>query len=291
MRVVAGGRGRGEEGDEDDGWIHGSKDYATLRTVKNLAVIREPWKLDPLAWIHRAEALAIARELGAPLVSWSDRLPEGPILLRLSDPFMRRAVAMIDRDYLGPGTQALERCYDKYEAHRRVAAGGLHSPATWLGDSPTLPDPPFVLKPRRGSDSIGVRIVSAVPAAARNAEHLVQSRIVGREVTVALFRDRVGMPLEILVPRGTPYAFAQKYLMRPPRRVLDEESLRDCARHAGQLLGIDWAARVDFIVDDDGRAFFLECDAAPLVGAESVFAASFAAAGVERRQQLDWLVA
>jgi D-alanine-D-alanine ligase-like ATP-grasp enzyme len=57
----------------------------------------------------------------------------------------------------------------------------------------------------------------------------------------------------------------------------------------GRLLGIDWAARVDFIVRD-GTPFFLECDAAPLVGPDSAFAASFAAAGVERAAQLRWLV-
>jgi len=267
----------------------GRGDYATLLTMEAVVVIREPWRFDALAWIHRAEARAIARELGAPLVIWPGSLRAARPLLRLSDPFMRRVVGGLAPDYFGPGAQALERCYDKYEACRTAAAGGLDAPATMLGDSPTLPDAPFVSKPRRGSDSIGVRIASAIPVRARNAEHLVQSRIVGREVTVALFREQVGMPLEILVPRGTPYSFSRKYLFRPSRRVLADESLRECARRAGQLLAIDWAARVDFIVADDGRAYFLECDAAPLVGAKSAFAASFTAAGVDRRRQLDWL--
>jgi len=258
--------------------------------MQSVVVIREPWRFDPLAWIHRAEARSIARELGAPLATWSGSLPAAPLLLRLSDPFMRRAVAVLDRDYCGPGAAALERCYDKYEAHRTVAAGGLDTPETMLGDSPRVPEAPLVLKPRRGSDSIGVRIASAVPSAARNAEHLLQSRIVGREVTVALFRDEVGMPLEILLPRGTPYSFARKYLLPPRRRVLTDESLRERARRVGGLLGVDWAARVDFIVADDGRAYFLECDAAPLVGPGSAFAASFEAAGIDRARQLDWLL-
>ena len=67
--------------------------------------------------------------------------------------------------------------------------------------------------------------------------------------------------------------------------------MRDTALKAGKLLGVDWAARVDFIVEDaTSRALFLECDAAPLVGSRSAFAESFAAAGVDRRRQLDWLV-
>jgi len=148
--------------------------------METVVVIREPCRFDALAWIHRAEARAIARELGAPLVTWSGALPAGRPLLRLSDPFMRRVVRGLGGDYCGPGAEALERCYDKHEASRTVAAGGLDTPETMLADSPKLPDAPFVLKPRRGSDSIGVRIASAVPAAARNADHLVQSRIVGR---------------------------------------------------------------------------------------------------------------
>jgi D-alanine-D-alanine ligase-like ATP-grasp enzyme len=54
---------------------------------------------------------------------------------------------------------------------------------------------------------------------------------------------------------------------------------------------VDWVARVDFIIDDAGRPQLLDCDAAPLVGPDSAFAASFAAAGVDRRRQLDWLIA
>jgi D-alanine-D-alanine ligase-like ATP-grasp enzyme len=253
-------------------------------------VVREPWRPDPLAWIHRAEARAIAGELRSPLVEYSGALPPDRALLRLSDPFMRRVVAEAQDAYFGPGSKALERCYDKYEAHRIAVEGGIDAPQTSLAGSTTLPAAPFVLKPRRGSDSIGVRIASTVPEARRNAEHLVQARIVGREVTVGVFRGEVGAALEILLPHGTPYSFLRKYVLRPRRAILQDETLRETARHVARLLGVDWAARVDFIVADDGRARFLECDAAPLVGPDSAFAASFAAAGVERARQLEWLV-
>jgi D-alanine-D-alanine ligase-like ATP-grasp enzyme len=256
-----------------------------------IVVVREPWRLDPLAWIHRAEARAIARELHAPLLEYTGKLPPGLALLRLSDPFMRRVVGEVSTPYRGPGRQALERCYDKYAAHRLVSASGLDSPETVLADSPNIPDAPFVLKPRRGSDSIGVRIARVVPESRRNPDHIVQARIVGREVTIALFRGQVGLPLEIHVPPGTPYSFLRKYLLRPGRAPFADEALRAVARRIGQVLGVDWAARVDFIVEPDtGRAWFLECDAAPLVGPDSAFASSFAAAGIDRRQQLDWLL-
>jgi D-alanine-D-alanine ligase len=252
-------------------------------------VVREPWRADPLAWIHRAEARAIARELHAPLVEYEiGHFPDHG-LLRVSDSFMRRVLGELDVPYRGPGREALERCYDKHEAHRIAISGGIDAPETLLADSPNLPAPPFVLKPRWGSDSIGVRITTRVPPSKRNREHLVQARVVGREVTVAIFRDRAGMPLRIFVPPGKPYSFLRKYLLRPGRETLADESLRARSLRIGELLGIDWAARVDFIVEDSGRAWFLECDAAPLVGPDSAFAESFTAAGVDRARQLDWL--
>jgi D-alanine-D-alanine ligase len=255
-------------------------------------VVREPWRLDLLCWIHRAEARAIARELQAPLFDYGGALlPGSRPLLRLSDPCMRRVVAELGTPYCGPGRDALERCFDKYGAHRIVTGAGLDAPGTVLADSARLPQAPFVLKPRRGSDSLGVSIAAAVPPAKRNEDFLVQERIIGREVTVGLFRDEVGVPLEILVPRGKPYSFLRKYLLRPRRATLADEKLRGAAGRIARALGIDWAARVDFIVEDgSGRACFLECDAAPLVGPDSAFAASFAAAGVSRARQLEWLV-
>ena len=257
----------------------------------SLVVVREPWRFDPLAWIHRAEARAIARELQAPLIEYSGALPAGMPLLRISDPLMRRVVGELRVPYRGPGRDALERCYDKHEAHRIVSASGIDSPETVLADSAKFPGAPFVLKPRRGSDSIGVRIASTVPPSRRNPGHLVQARVIGREVTIALFRGEVGLPLEIHVPPGKPYSFLRKYLLRPGRAALEDEALRAVALRVGQVLGVDWAARVDFILEaGTGRAWFLECDAAPLVGPDSAFAASFAAAGVERRRQLEWLV-
>ena len=246
-----------------------------------VVVVREPWRPHPLAWIHRAEARSIARELGVRLVS--GEVPPGS-LLRLSDPVMREVVRTLRVPYFGPGSAALERCYDKHEACRRVAG----APRTFLASEAHSLPAPFVLKPRRGSDSIGVRLVSRIPPGRRDEDHLAQERVVGDEVTVALFRERVGMPLRIRLPPGTPYSFLRKYVWRPASEVLRDEAIRDAARAAGRALGVDWAARVDFIVRD-GQPFFLECDAAPLVGPRSAFAASFAAAGVERATQLAWL--
>jgi D-alanine-D-alanine ligase-like ATP-grasp enzyme len=255
-------------------------------------VVREAWRLDPLAWIHRAEARAIARELDSKMVAYrQSAVAGGKLLLRLSDPVMREALRELKVPYCGPGRAALERCYDKYEAQRIVVAGGLDAPRTLPADAKHDLRAPFVVKPRWGSDSIGVRVAAAIPARRRNADHLVQELVLGEEFTVAVFRDRAGAPLRIFLPPGTPYSFLRKYFWRPRRAPVEDGNLRETALRAARLLGVDWAARVDLMRETaTGRLCFLECDAAPLVGPASAFAASFAAAGVDRATQLRWLL-
>ena len=67
--------------------------------------------------------------------------------------------------------------------------------------------------------------------------------------------------------------------------------MRRLATDMAGLFAIEWAARIDLIhVGTTGRLRFLECDVAPLVGPGSAFAASLAAAGVARAEQLELLL-
>jgi D-alanine-D-alanine ligase-like ATP-grasp enzyme len=253
-----------------------------------IRVVAEPWRPHPLAWIHRAEARAIARELNAPLTTRTAGAGAG-MLLRLSDPVMRQAVQALTRAgiaYRGPGAAVLERCYDKYEATRAAHAAGIDGPETTLG--PRAFFGVRLVKPRRGSDSIGLRIVEdgRVPDG-----FIAQALVVGAEHTVAVFRDRVGLPLRIHLPEGTAYSFARKYLLRPTVCAIRHPEVQVFAQRVARLFGVDWAARVDLIEErGTGRLVFLECDAAPLVGPRSAWAASFCAAGVGRAEQLGWLL-
>jgi D-alanine-D-alanine ligase-like ATP-grasp enzyme len=274
----------------------------------NVAVLRESWRPHPLAWIHRAEARSFAEELRRAgytvrLVRFqSDSvsgLPTGTLLLRVSDPVMLAAVRTLTRaarPFLGPGAAVMERCYDKYEAHRIATANGIDCPATALASAAGGMSFPLMLKPRRGSDSIGIRLLrhGPIPARARTDSHIAQQYVNGAELTVAVFRRRVGMPLRILLPAGTPYTFIRKYLLRPQREALTDKNLaervRSTALEIAEIFGVDWAARIDLIHETaTGGLRFLECDVVPLIGAHSAFAASFEAARVSRAEQLRML--
>ena len=275
----------------------------------NVTVLRESWQPHPLAWIHRAEARFFAEELrragyAARLVRFRDDsisdLPSGLLVLRLSDPVMLAAVQTLTRaaiPFLGPSAAVMERCYDKYEAYRVATAHGVDCPATALASEASITSIPMLLKPRRGSDSIGVRLLrdGRIPARARTDRYITQQYVRGVELTVAVFRERAGMPLRIFLPQGMPYSFFRKYLRPAPRAPLADiglaERVRRTALEIAKIFGVDWAARIDLIHEmENDRLRFLECDVAPLVSANSAFAASLEAAGIGRAEQLQMLL-
>jgi D-alanine-D-alanine ligase-like ATP-grasp enzyme len=199
--------------------------------------------------------------------------------------------------FLGPSAAVMERCYDKYEAYRVATQNGVDCPVTALASEDGTMPFPLVLKPRRGSDSIGVRFLrdGPIPARARTDAYIMQQYVRGAELTVAVFRDRAGMPLRIVLPESTPYSFLRKYLLRPGRVPVADAVLaarvRRMALEIAEIFAVDWAARVDLIHETEtGRLRFLECDVAPLIGANSAFAASFEAAAVNRAKQLRMLL-
>ena len=274
-----------------------------------ITVVHETWRPHPLAWIHRTEACSVAQELRRygheiRLVRYREAsivdLGSAPILLRLSDPVMlaaARALTRAAKPYIGPSADVMERCYDKYEAHRIAIANGVDCPATALAGEAGGLRFPLVLKPRRGSDSIGVRVITKgpIPKRARTNDYIAQEYARGAELTVAVLRDRAGMPLRIFLPEGTPYSFFRKYLLRPRRAPLVDaglvERVRRKALEIAGIFGVDWAARVDLIYETaTDRLCFLECDVAPLIGARSSFAASLEAGEISRAEQLRMLL-
>jgi D-alanine-D-alanine ligase-like ATP-grasp enzyme len=211
-------------------------------------------------------------------------------LLRLSDPVMLRVTETLTRagiPYIGPGAAVLQLCYDKRAATERVAAAGIARP----GDATSFP---MIVKPRRGSDSLGVRIARAGPLPDPE-QYVAQEQVIGTELTVSVLHETVGRPLRIALPEGTLYSFARKYLLRARREPLADaalgERVRETALRIAALLGVDWAARVDFIYDAKrDRLCFLECDVAPLIGIGSAFSVSLLAAGMPRAEQLRRLI-
>lgn len=230
--------------------------------------------------------------------TWSGTPPASPALLRLSDPELLRVAEFFTRAglrYFGPRPEVMQVCYDKLQAMRLVEPEGIGCPRTLPANAASGIAFPLVLKPRRGSDSIGVRLVAKgpIPPRYRTGEYLAQEYVRGREVTVGVIRGRVGRPLELGLQPGEIYTFTRKYLRRPPRSPLADLAVaarvREVALKIARLFALNWAARLDFIAEPGGRLCFLECDVAPMISADSAFGASLSAAGIERAEQLELL--
>jgi len=271
-------------------------------------VLHDAWRPHPLAWIHRREARQIARELsrsghavrraafGRSAIADSSA---GRNVLRLSDPVMFEAVEALSSanvPYIGPGFETMKRCYDKYAAGRILAAGGFTCPQTELGTEADRIEFPVVIKPRWGSDSIGIARYAhgPVPTRKRSERYVVQRYIRGSDITIGVLNGQAGVPLHIRIPDDTLYTFARKYVLRPRIVPVAEQRLgarvRVEAARIAAALGVDWAARVDFIHEPGtDMLYFLECDVAPLVGPGSAFDKSMRAAGIARNEQLERL--
>ena len=101
--------------------------------------------------------------------------------------------------------ETLEVCLDKWSLHKRCE-GSVRVPETAVVDEtfdPAAVDLPVIVKPRTGSGSRGIRLVSEVgelERLERDATLLVQELLPGPEFSLDVFADRSGEVLAV-VPR------------------------------------------------------------------------------------------
>jgi D-alanine-D-alanine ligase len=157
---------------------------------------------------------------------------------------------------------------------------------------------PLVVKPTNGGSSNGVSVVRSVedyaPAIAlahsTGDAALVEAFVSGREVDIAIFRDRDGVlrsgaTLEIGVPRGAVFGRTEKYdgtaEFTVPAHLdrAEHDAIEEAARDLYDALGCAGVARFDFFVTDDG-VLLNEVNTAPGFTEQSQVPRMFAAAGL-----------
>jgi D-alanine-D-alanine ligase len=169
--------------------------------------------------------------------------------------------------------------------------------------------PAVVKMPREGS-SFGVTIAAdlaaverAVDEAVASAEGraLVERVIAGTEVTCPVLGNRGAtlrpLPLVEIVPKGrTFFDFEAKYEGASeeicPARLAEAvaERVREAALTAHRVLGCDGISRSDFIVDAEGRPWYLETNTVPGMTEQSLCPLSARAAGISFPRLCEMLV-
>lgn len=167
-------------------------------------------------------------------------------------------------------------------------------------DASQLPlEPPFVVKPTFGGSSNGVTVVresgeldAAIGTArAAGGSALIEAFVSGREVDIALFRDRdgvlrAGSTLEIAVAAGAVFDREQKYdgsasFTLPARVSADEHAaIEAAARALYDALGCAGVARFDFFVTAEG-VVLNEVNTTPGFTEQSQVPRMFAATGLD----------
>jgi len=192
---------------------------------------------------------------------------------------------LVGLPYVGDGVLASALAMDKHVSKAVLEHAGLRvAPWTtvlrreWLADERSVAESvaahgwPVFVKPARAGSSMGVSRVdepAELAAAMRLAfEHdskvIVEPRIVGREIEVAVLEGRDGtprtsLPGEIVVAEEGFYDFAAKYLggdeqLQTPAPISDAETdeVRSIAARAFEAIGASGLARVDCFLTDDG---------------------------------------
>ncbi|OIH93359.1 D-alanine--D-alanine ligase family protein [Curtobacterium sp. MCBA15_001] len=187
--------------------------------------------------------------------------------------------------YAGDGVLASALAMDKHVAKAVLEHAGLRvAPWTtvlrreWIADELGFAETvaahgwPLFVKPARAGSSMGVSRVDG-PDELASAMHLafehdtkviVEPRVVGREVEVAVLEGRDGVPRtslpgEIVVSETGFYDFAAKYLggdeqLLCPAPLTDDETdqIRSIGARAFEAIGGSGLARVDCFLTDDG---------------------------------------
>ncbi len=198
--------------------------------------------------------------------------------------------------YTGSGVLASERAMDKVVSKALFRAAGVPVPHGYafnksafsaMGAADTLPEIqqglglPLVVKPARQGSALGISIVkepgdlggAILNAMAYDDRVLVERFVPGRElaVSVVMADDPWALPVIEAVTTGRDfYDFEARYTpgeteLRAPRD-LDDEIIQEAARvsiAAARALECRGIARVDHILDDEGRLWVLEVNTIP----------------------------
>jgi len=156
---------------------------------------------------------------------------------------------------------------------------------------------PLVVKPSRGGSAQGVTIVreaDALPRAMVDAytygdDVLVEHHISGTEIAVGvvdLGDGPIALPAVEIVPLSGEYDFAARYNAGETRFFAPARISEQAGRNAAELallahdaLGLRHLSRVDIILDENDRAWFLEVNVIPGLTETSLLPLAIAAYG------------
>ncbi len=163
---------------------------------------------------------------------------------------------------------------------------------------------PCVVKPCSGGSSVGVSIVedkekfmkAMDDAFVYETEVLVEQYVKGREFSIGVI-DGKALPIIEIIPKCGFYDYINKYQSGRTEEVcpahLDEETtamLQKEAEKAYEALLLEAYARVDFLLDKDGKTYALEANTLPGMTSASLIPQEANAVGISYEELCDKII-
>jgi D-alanine-D-alanine ligase len=216
--------------------------------------------------------------------------------------------------YTGSDPRASRLAMSKAQSKRQFIAAGVPTlPFAFIGEHEPLAEAarrarrlgyPVVVKPDAQGSSVGVGIaegpealcLALVEARAYGGQCILERLVRGREFTVAVLDDRPLPAIEIVTPEPV-FSYDAKYASSLTEYRLEfalteplTEALVAAAVGAVRALGTAGLARVDLMLEADGRPWVLEVNTIPGMTVRSLAPLAAARAGIDMPQLCELLV-
>jgi len=221
------------------------------------------------------------------------------------DGVMQGLLEMLGLPYTGSGVLGSALAMDKLRTKQVWASAGIPTPPfTVLADLAEVAarkdalQYPVIVKPAHEGSSIGISKVDAAGQLAHawelareyDDEIIAEQWISGREYTAGILGDET-LPLICLETPNTFYDYAAKYEAVTTRYLIPcglagelETRLQAQALAAFRALGASGWGRVDFMLDADGRPWFIEVNTVPGLTDHSLVPMAARAGGMDFTQ-------
>lgn len=217
------------------------------------------------------------------------------------DGTVQGALELMGLPYTGSGVMASALAMDKWRTKLLWQAVGISTPRHALLDAQSDLDAvikalglPLIVKPSREGSTIGLTKVTAAGdlraawelAAKHDTMVLAEQFIEGVELTVAILGE-TALPLVRIQTAGGLYDYEAKYISGDTRyfcpsgvSAAQEQVIQVQALQAHKILGCEGWGRVDVMLDNSGKPYFLETNTSPGMTDHSLVPMAAKAAGI-----------
>jgi len=211
---------------------------------------------------------------------------------------VQAAFDLFDIKYTGTGYLSSALAMDKALAKLVFVENGVPTPASHTLTSRNEayePELPVVVKVCNGGSSVGVYMAATKEEYEKALDEafkyenkvLVEQFIKGREFTDAVV-DGEALPIVEIAPKEGFYDYKNKYQAGSTVETCPAEipaeltaEIQDIAKRAYRALGIKTYARMDFLVDGNGKVYCLEANTLPGMTVTSLIPQEAAAVGID----------